>query len=228
MDGVNEVTIEDMEALICQLPTVLKCAVSVNDWGAVEEIHVLTSLERTPKQIVRDVESALLAQWNLRIDHKRISVAQITTEGIAESSTVAPARLRVQEYHLDADSINQQAYTRVVFTWGATEAGALVRGEWSGRCLPSQYGQAMAWATVDALNKIPGLEAPLVLSDLRNVTIANRPVMVAALSQLDHRRREKVLIGTAEIQGDMQGATVRAILDAVNRRVSMALEEGGA
>jgi hypothetical protein len=30
----------------------------VNDWGAIEEIHILTGLGRNPKQIVRDVQSA--------------------------------------------------------------------------------------------------------------------------------------------------------------------------
>ncbi|MCL5115813.1 MAG: hypothetical protein M1272_01505 [Firmicutes bacterium] len=229
MDGVNEVTVDEMERLICQLPTVLKCAVSVNDWGAIEEVHVLTSLERTPKQVVRDVESALLAQWNLRIDHKRISVAQIVTgdEDGAKSRESAPMRLRIHEYHMDADALQQQAYTRVVYSWGES-AHQRVTGEWSGRYLPSQYYQAMAWAAVEAVNQLPGLETPMVLAELRTISVANRTVILVALSQYDRRRRETLLIGTAEERGDGQGASVRAVLDAVNRKVSrIPLQAGG-
>lgn len=223
MDGVNEVTVEQMEQLICQLPTVLKCAVTVNDWGAVEEIHVLTNLERNPKQIVRDVESALLAHWNLRVDHKCISVAQIVSD---ENPAQVPARdvrrLRIHEYHMDADALKQSAYTRVVVTWGSTEAERAT-GEWAGRYLPSQYYQVMAQAAVDAINQIPGFKGPVVLGECRTVTLANRTVVMVALSQYDERRRENLLIGAAEERGDGQGASVRAVLDAVNRKVAQTI-----
>ena len=97
-DAAQEVTVEEMETLICQLPTVMKCAVSVNDWGSVEEIHVLTNLERTPKQIVRDVESALVARFNLKVDHKRISVAQIIPDDSDRPVVpVAAGRLFIHE-----------------------------------------------------------------------------------------------------------------------------------
>lgn len=219
---VNEVSVEDMESLICQLPTVMKCVVAVNDWGAVEEIHVLTNLERTPKQIVRDVESALLAGFGFKVDHKRISVAQIIPEG-SELPKVASIerRLRIYEYHMDSDSLNQAGLTRVTFTWGEGE-DARATGEWSGRYLPSQYYQVMAWAAIDAVNRVPGIVGPIVLTECRTVTIANRKVVMVALSQYDRRRRETLLFGVAEDRGDGQGASVRAVLDAVNRRVSLA------
>ncbi len=219
-EPTNEVTVEEMEALICQLPTVMKCAVAVNDWGAVEEIHVLTNLERTPKQVVRDVESALLARWNLKIDHKRISVAQIVPDDTDKPVVRgASGRLWIHEYHMDLDSLRQTARVRVVFAWGEGEAER-VTGEWSGHYLPSQYYQVMAWAAVDAVNRIPGLVGPIVLTECRTVTLANRPVVLVALSQYDRRRRETLLIGSAEERGDGQGASVRAVLDAVNRKVS--------
>src|SRR6185503_4600628 len=37
--------------------------------------HVLTTAELTPKQIVRNIESALIAHLAMRIDHRKISVA---------------------------------------------------------------------------------------------------------------------------------------------------------
>ena len=219
MDGVNEVTVEEMEQLICQLPAVLKCAVSVNDWGSVEEVHVLTSVERAPKQIVRDVESALLAQYNLRVDHKRVSVAQIVTDEPREAATRETRRLKIFEYHIDTDALNHTAYTRVTLQWG-DDAGDRVQGEWNGRYMPSQYFQVMAWAAVEAVNQVPSLPAPVVLSEIRRVTLANRSVVLVGLTQFDERRRESLLIGAAEERGDGPGASVRAVLDAVNRKLS--------
>ena len=43
--------------------------------GAVEEIHLLTTTDVSPKQTVRNVESALIAHLGMRVSHKKISVA---------------------------------------------------------------------------------------------------------------------------------------------------------
>src|SRR5213079_2381920 len=40
------------------------------------EIHVLTTSDQQAKQVVRNIESALLAQLGLKIDHRKISIAQ--------------------------------------------------------------------------------------------------------------------------------------------------------
>ncbi len=41
------------------------------------EVHVLAGSSRSPKQVVRDVESAVMARLGVAIDHKKISVAQV-------------------------------------------------------------------------------------------------------------------------------------------------------
>ena len=47
----------------------------IDGLGTVEEIHILTTTEVTPKQTVRNVESALIAHLGMRVSHKKISVA---------------------------------------------------------------------------------------------------------------------------------------------------------
>ena len=43
----------------------------------VSEVHVVATPERKPKQIVRDIESLLRAQFGLNVDYRKISLAQI-------------------------------------------------------------------------------------------------------------------------------------------------------
>jgi len=50
--------------------------VVVTPLGEVSEIHVLTTSDQQAKQVVRNIESALMAQLGLKIDHRKISVAQ--------------------------------------------------------------------------------------------------------------------------------------------------------
>src|SRR2546430_9754523 len=64
------------ENLIAGLTGVLSARVVVTPLGEVSEIHVLTLSDMQPKQVVRNVESALMAQLGMKIDHRKISVAQ--------------------------------------------------------------------------------------------------------------------------------------------------------
>jgi hypothetical protein len=64
------------EELISTLPGVLSVRIVPGDTGSVGEIHVLTTNEVAPKNMVRNIESALMAQLGLRIDHRKVSIAQ--------------------------------------------------------------------------------------------------------------------------------------------------------
>lgn len=67
--------IKRAEELLATLPGVIAARIIAGDSGAVDEIHVLTTAEITPKQTVRNIESALIAHLGMRVDHRKISVA---------------------------------------------------------------------------------------------------------------------------------------------------------
>jgi hypothetical protein len=86
MDSVSAIAgtvlpIERAEELLQTLPGVLNVRIVSGPSGEVSEVHVLTTTEVSPKQTVRNVESALLAHLGMRVSHKKISVA--TSEGPA-------------------------------------------------------------------------------------------------------------------------------------------------
>ena len=63
------------EELIATLPGVLSVRIVPSETGAVDEIHVLTTDLVLPKNTVRNIESALMAQLGLRVNHRKISIA---------------------------------------------------------------------------------------------------------------------------------------------------------
>jgi hypothetical protein len=67
--------IQRAEELLGTLPGVLSARIIASPSGSVEEIHILTTTDVTPKQTVRNVESALIAHLGMRVSHKKISVA---------------------------------------------------------------------------------------------------------------------------------------------------------
>ena len=73
--GENALSIRRAEELIATLPGVLSVRIVPNDSGVVDEIHVLTTDLVQPKNTVRNIESALMAQLGLRVNHRKISIA---------------------------------------------------------------------------------------------------------------------------------------------------------
>ena len=77
------------EELIATLPGVLSVRIVPSETGAVEEIHVLTTDLVQPKNTVRNIESALMAQLGLRVNHRKISIA--TTLDAPRAADLPPA-----------------------------------------------------------------------------------------------------------------------------------------
>jgi hypothetical protein len=82
--------IQRAEELLATLPGVISARIVAGANGAVEEIHILTSTDVTPKQTVRNVESALIAHLGMRVSHKKISVAT-SDEAQRPSRAAGPA-----------------------------------------------------------------------------------------------------------------------------------------
>ena len=84
-----------VENLITTLTGVLSARVVVTPLGEVSEVHVLTRSGTQPKQIVRNIESALMAQLGFKIDHRKISVAQ--TADVADRSVAGRSDQRARQ-----------------------------------------------------------------------------------------------------------------------------------
>jgi hypothetical protein len=81
-----------IEATLRELKGVCGARVVADEKGLIQEIHLLVENERNPKQVVRDVESALMAHFGISVDHRKISVAQKGRQPFGFQSAPALAR----------------------------------------------------------------------------------------------------------------------------------------
>ena len=100
--------IKRAEELLATLPGVIAARIIASDNGAVDEIHVLTTSEVTPKQTVRNIESALIAHLGMRVDHRKISVATTLESQPAKEQREA-VREKEREAKAAADAAAQSA-----------------------------------------------------------------------------------------------------------------------
>ena len=221
MSERRTVSVKDIESLLVCLPGIQKARVVVNDWGAIEEIHILTGLGRNPKQIVRDVQSALKAQWDITVDRRKVSVAQVQA-GLPEQS----GRLRYCGLEVKTDARTGKSEIAVALD----RAG---EGETS-----SYVGKAVADATevstLLGVAKATCLAANLTLAppnaffvdDVAVTRVGQYQAVVVLLDLLTPRRNQEQLVGCALVKREIREACVRATLDAMNRRMEVLPQKG--
>ena len=147
----SEWNIEKAEALLNSLRGVVSARVVARPGGVIEEIHLLTEGDVPPKQSVRNVESALLAHFGLKIDHRKVSVAQTGDE---QATTLAAfdgfggrssgeGRFLFVTHRVDAEKAHRVKIT-VTVEWG----GEHYQGEAVGADLPRARLDTTAAATL--------------------------------------------------------------------------------
>ena len=80
------------QELICRLEGVQAAQVVFAENGMPCEIHVLAGPEKSSKSLVRDIQSALTAQFGVQVDHRIISVAQLSEGHAPRGISVLPIR----------------------------------------------------------------------------------------------------------------------------------------
>ncbi|MEW5785618.1 MAG: hypothetical protein AB1767_11180 [Bacillota bacterium] len=182
----------------------------VSSGGEIVEIHVLADHTRSPKQVVRDIESAVLVKLGNALDHKRISVAQL---GDADKQpAVLGPRLLLQR--IDYSTGNGEINVKITVTIEGEPYTATI----AGLNAKQHRLRLAAEATLSAVAQYLGASAKFVTIDVQKLVMAGQEAIIVLVS-LNYDHAEEELLGAALNKGDDLEATARATLDAVNRRL---------
>jgi hypothetical protein len=162
--------------------------------------------------MVRDVESILYVRGGVRVDHRKISLVQV-----AESS-IQPAQVRVRLLDIGGISGDSEA---VMVTLGMDDQRVQGIGRrHSGQ--EAQPEQLAGYATIHALDQLIGARGQFRLERMERQPFGQLEVYLTHLS-LTTDDGVETLLGISVVRDDDPAAAVRAILDAVNRRLQRLL-----
>jgi hypothetical protein len=200
---------EDVESALARIPSVTAARVVTGPGGRIAEVHVLAGRDRAPKQLVRDVQSVMLASFGLELDYRTVSVVQLDdplVEGdFAHQPRVALVRL-VSEIRGHSAEINVQVSA------GGQEHVGTVTG-------PASSGMRLvARAVVQAVARLIGDSALDV--DFADVLPAGEYQVAVAVLRLATSKGDQVVSGSAVVRKDGNDAMARASLSALNRLLS--------
>ncbi len=206
------------ENLLTSLEGILSARVVTTPLGEVSEIHILAHAGQNPKQVVRNIESALLAHLGVRVDHRKISIAQ--------TADVKPMQA------LDMGAVRDRAAQRIVLFEDLAVASvprsrrmsATVQLSLDGRVEsateegPDTARNRMETAARAAVASLSRLFDPhqLALEGAQVVQTFDRDLVLVGVLAVG-TRDAKLLVGTAEVRESPEHAAVYAALDATNR-----------
>lgn len=203
----------ELEETLCRLPSVDAVRV-VLDGSRVTEVHVLSPPNKPAKQVVRDIQSLAMAKFGSSIDRRAVSVVQIATgtEELREGGD-RPRIIKIDE--IPGDS---RTTVEVTLGWhGDDYVGSSV-----GPTGPSARLRLIGEAALRALGEVLGGDPPMALDSIVELSVGNRNALVAIVVATDGTS-EEVLVGTSLSKNDEAEAGVRAVLDALNRRMPQLL-----
>lgn len=228
-------TIHAVEELLTTLTGVLSVRLVAQPGSDIQEIHLLTTREVTPKQTVRNVESALLAHFDLEIDHRKISVAQtssppvertepVVTNGSTGGPVVRPLPTTSESRILFlGHQIETQRSQRVRMVVSVEWQGRRFEGESSGPDVARGRIDATAKATLAAVENavsetdgVPGFT--LTLDGVKILDAFDRKYTLVAVHALSGRQVTH-LAGSSVVEDTPDKAVIMATLQATDRWV---------
>jgi hypothetical protein len=210
-----------VEQLLRSVEGVDSLKIVPDDHGAIDEVHVLSSSGLGAKQIVRNIESALLAQFGLQIDHRKISIAQVKEQDIPRASEAPepqpepepakPRRIIVRGFHVD-----RRAGERVLCRVQLGDEENTYEGQAQGPDYAKARLDVAAQAVLNALSKATQGGSTFAIEGVSQIDLFGRRLVVA-LVHASAGRATRSLPGVAEVGDSVEEAVVLACLSATNR-----------
>lgn len=226
----------EAERQLRTLPGVLDVRIVPSETGAVSEVHVVTTMEVSPKATVRNVETMLKASLKMSVDHRKISVATSNEKArdraeperniaapvnSAPVSVAPPAPAPVTSARLFFEDVEIQRSRAK----GVTVRVTLRKGDqsFSGECEGPESARSRAELAAKgallAIAKMENSTGVFVLEGCKVIEAFEREFMFAGIS-VRVGRETALLTGSCEIKDSPETASVLAVLDATNRWVS--------
>lgn len=205
-------TVAEIEEALAQVAEIRAARVVSSDEGVIQEIHVLASPQKSPKQIVRDVESTIMARFGIAIDHRTVSIAQLGRDA-APRDPRDKGRARIHGVSAEVNGVRASARVSLELDGDVFEGVAQGPASTTGR------RRLVAQATLEAVAQYVKGDFGFALEDVALIALGRERVAVSCII-LVTPLGEQPLAGSAFARQGENESIVRATLDAINRRMN--------
>jgi len=210
--------IEKVEKSLKNLNDVLFVKMILSEQKEINEIHVITKDSSNPKKIIRDIESFLLAKYNIQVDYRKISIAQVKDEGIKEEQIKEESESSLRLIFSDIKVATTGNHFEVVVQLESN--GKIYEGKVSGTNWDQNQEYLVAKATLEGISSYLESSIFFQIDEIKKIRLDSKDIVIVSINLINSKRKEREsLIGSAVIRDDFNKALVKAILKATNRRI---------
>lgn len=207
MDAITK-DFKFIEKDIERVESIISCKF-VGDGEDIKEIHIVSNGSRSPKQISRDIQSYLIATYDMEIDYKKISIAELPGLETLNRST----RLKIDKLFFEDNG--KRATVKVALKDGLN----IYESNYSGLNSSRNVERMLVKSVLDNVGQALSLEDEIVLEDIKKIQLSSTNVVLVVLSYMV-QDKEMHLCGSSIIEDDYKKSVVKATLDALNRSIS--------
>jgi len=212
--------IGDIEKSLKDLSDILFAKIVLSEDEDIKEIHIITKNSSNPKKITRDIESFLLAKYNIQVDYRKISIAQVKDKETGDGKTKEEeeeleSSLRLKFSDIKVGAIGNQFEVCVKLE----SNGKIYEGKVSGKNWEENREYLVAKAAVEGISSYLEGSIFFQVDEIKKIELEDsKEIVVVSINLIDSKRKEN-LVGSTVIKDDFNKAIVKAILKATNRRI---------
>lgn len=223
----TSVSADRAEALLRSITGVREARIDIGPAGEILDVRILADPDVPPRQVARNVQSALLVHLGILVDHRAVTVqvdpdtTPRTRPRDTATHATAPANpAPTAETHATLESLELERLHphRVRCRVTLNAEGRTLTGQAELMDRPGAGLDAAARTVLHALDTAR-THAPIEFEGVREVEIAGRPYVIAA-TRTFHGRELRFLAGAAAIDDTPEDAAALAALQAVLTPIS--------
>lgn len=203
----------EVERSLTSVPGVLGARLIPATGDTIDELHVLTVVDRSPSRTARDVRTVLMARFGISADRRAISVVPLE-ERTNGSDRAAAGRAVIERVAIGPDHGGTVAEVTLRDQEGLHAATSTIDEQ------HAEPFHAVAEATLGAIAELVSGQTDLQLEGVELVELAGHR-LAAVVLQAQTARSETLLSGSALVRGTVEDAVARAVMDAINRAMAV-------
>ena len=186
------------------LEGIINCKITGEE--QIDEIHIIASKKRQPKRIVRDIETLILVNLDQKIDHKKISIAQVENEAKISTGDRIVINSIYKEHnkpvvHLNLEINNKEIQEEVVNDRKEPVTLMVARG------------------ITELIELHTDFSSKIRVENVFTTGLYNEIVIVQLLVNNSIDFKQEKILGAVYINNNLPLATGKACLKALNRMV---------
>ncbi len=196
---------KQLSQTIEELDGVFSCKITGKN--SIDEIHIIASKAREPKKIVRDIETIVLVNLDEKIDHKKISIAQVKFANEEDNKN------RVELISIYCENNRPVCHLQInINDEKIIETFTSNPGETNEKLI--------ARSVVETISHYTHFKKQIIVDDVFTIEGKDRLVLVKLnIYNQNENRIEKKLVGAVYFDNVLPSSIGKACLKALNRQL---------